>query len=265
MKKVIISIIVVSFFTFCKKKNETPTTITPTNNVPVNTYLQNGLGNNANNLNGVLQAEKMEIPAFSIVAYESRAAFNSATQPYSYYFMLGGIFATTGINAGTLKLNTTTLKYDVSTPNQINRYKDTLSARNYSAGATWDLTANSSFSSFSVNVARGFPIISSPNYLPNTISKSVGFTINFGVNNYSNTDSIIVLLQGGVGTTSYPYKHLSSSATSVTYTSAELNNVGTGSGEIIVYGINYSNITINSKNYLYIMQYDVINQITINP
>ena len=93
----------------------------------------------------------------------------------------------------------------------------------------------------------------------------MGFTINFGINNYSNTDSIIVLLQGGPGTTSSPFKHLSGSATSVTYTSAELNTISTGSGEIIVYGINYSNITINSKNYLYIMQYDVINTITINP
>lgn len=265
MRKEILIIIAVSFFAFCKKKNETPPTVTPTNNTPINTSLQNGLGSEANNLNGVLQAEKMEIPAFSFVAYESRAAFDAAQKPYSNYFMLGGIFATTGVYAGALKLNNTTLKYDISTANQINRYKDTLSSRNYSAGATWDLTANSSFSSFSVNVSRGFPIISNPNYLPNTISKSAGFTINFGVSNYSNTDSILVLIQGGAGTTSYPYKHLAGSVTSVTYTPAELNNIGNGSGQIIIYALNYSNITVNSKNYLLIMQYDVINPVTINP
>ncbi len=116
-----------------------------------------------------------------------------------------------------------------------------------------------------MNVARGFPLITNPNYLPNTISKAAGFTINFGTNNYANTDSIIVLLVGGQGTTSFPYKHLSGNATSVTYTSAELNNVSSGSGQIIVYGINYSNMTVNSKNYLYIMQHDVINFLTINP
>jgi len=266
MKKLIIFITAISIFTFCKKKNETPALVpAPVNATPVNTSLQNGLGNYTNSLHGVMQAEKLTIPSFSITSYESRAAFNSITQPYSFYYMLGGIFATTGVNSGVLKLNSTTLIYDLTTPNEMNRYKDTVSSRNYSVGATWDLTANNNLSSFSVNIARGFPSITNPNYLPNTISKASGFTINFGATNYSNTDSIIVFLAGGTGTTSYPYKHISGNATSVTYSSAELNNVGTGSGQIIVYGINYSNMTVNSKNYLYIMQYDVINFITINP
>ena len=266
MKKIIILVSIISHFTFCKKKEaNTPVANTPTNNVPVNSPFQSGIGNNTNNLNGVLQVEKVVIPSFSTTAYESRAAFNANYQSLSYYYQLGGIFATTGSNAGVLKLNSTTLKYDIATANQTNRYKDTVSVRNYSIGATWDLVANNSFSSFSVNIAQGFPIIANPNYLPNTVSKAAGLTINFGANNYSNTDSIIVFLVGGPGTTSYPYKHLSGNVTSISYSPAELINVGTGNGEIIVYGINYSNMTVNSKNYLYIMQYDVINFITINP
>ena len=265
MKKTIIFISVISFFTFCKKKNETPAVTAPINNAPVNTPLQAGFGTNVNNLHGVLQAEKIAVPSFSSTTFESRASFNFNSQPYSYYYLMGGIFATTGVNAGTLKLNSTILKYDISTPNQTNRYKDTLSTRNYSIGATWDLTANGNFNSFNAPVNVGFPIIVNNSYLPNTISKSAGLTINFGNNNYSNTDSIIVFIVGGAGTTSYPIKHVSGTATSITFTSTELNGIGTGSGEIIVYGLNYSNMTVNSKNYLYIMQYDVINFVTINP
>jgi hypothetical protein len=115
MKKLIIFITAISFFTFCKKKNETPALVpAPVNATPVNTSLQNGLGNYTNSLHGVMQAEKLTIPSFSITSYESRAAFNSITQPYSFYYMLGGIFVTTGVNSGVLKLNSTTLIYDLT-------------------------------------------------------------------------------------------------------------------------------------------------------
>ena len=183
--------------------------------------------------------------------------------PIGAYHMMGGIMATFGQNAGVLKLNGTTLKFDASTPAQQNRYTDTLSSRNYSAGASWDLAANSSFGSFTTTVTRGYPVISNVNYLPASVSKASGFTLTMGPGNYSNTDSLIVFVSGVGGVS--PFKHLPGNATSVSFSPLDLSTLGTGSGLLIVFGINYSNMMVSGKNYVFIMQHDLSNPVQINP
>jgi len=210
-----------------------------------------------------MQAQKYTVPGFGVSVYESRAAFSANAQPLSSYHFMGTIYTNTGINAGVLKLNSTSLKYDLTTQYQENRYVDTVSTRNYSAGVTWSLSANASFSSFNTTVSRGFPNISNTNFLPASISKSAGCTFTIGSGNYSNTDSLLVLI---VGSSGFPVmKHLAGTATSVAFTANDLSILSAGSNYVMVFGVNYSNMTVSGKKYIFIMEHDISANVAVNP
>jgi hypothetical protein len=265
MKKTVILILSIFILSAGCKKKEQIEPETP-NNAPSPAPtggIQNGMGSNSNNLQGVMQVTKYTIPSFGASIYQSAAAFNPNPMSFGYYSIMGNIYSTTGVNAGTLKINSTPLVFNGGTPSQQNMYVDTAASPNYGNSVTWNLAANSSFNSFTTTVSRGFPVIANMNYLPASFAKSSPLTINFGANNYSNTDSLIVFISAQSGMS--PIKHLSASATSVTYSSGELTGLGTGNGNIIIMAMNFSNISTSGKNYVFIMGNNLSENVVINP
>ena len=266
MKKILVTyILFMFFFTTCKKK-DTVCEVAEETNTLVNTSLENGFGKNVNNLHGVFWVGKSKYYFQSNITYGCFASFNPNSQPWYWYYRTPSFVSQTGVNTGTLQLNGTTLKYELSRSGSINTYGDSTGAINYTNTINWNLTANACcLSSSNVTITKGFPLTNATINFPSTISKSADFTISFGSSNQLNTDSIIVYLIGGDYTTEFPNKHISANTSSITFGASELINVGAGAGRIFVYGLNYANNTVNSKNYLYIMQSSMLYDLTINP
>ncbi len=245
--------ILVVFLACKKKKDPTPidSTTPPVNNNPANSSLANGLPANTGNINGVFLAQKLSIPSSSFTVYQSYASLNvsgnslQAINPIS--ILLVGMD-----NAGTVKINSNILKFETINAFEMHRYTDTTASPNYTTGVIWYLGGNTSFSSFTTTITRGFPIISNTGFLPTTISKTQSLTINFGSSNISNADSIIVEISGpGLNVS----KTLAGSTQSVNFTAAQLSNatVGTSNAQFLVYVKNYSNMSINNKTHVFIM------------
>jgi len=210
-------------------------------------------------------AEVYNFPSMSLLQYKSRASLYKVVHPFNQQYLLVGILVP-GDSAGHLKINATDLVRDTSNPAFI--YTDITSNANYSAGVKWTLAGNADFSAFSTMVTRGFPVMANPNYIPATFSKSHNFTLNLGTAAYSNTDSIMVMLYtGGSAASGSAFKYVAGNATSVTFTPYDMASlVTTGSAnEVIVYAKNFSSMSVNGKNYVFVMHYNVGAFVTVTP
>jgi len=251
----------------CKKS--TTTTRGPGVGTTQSTTVTNGFGTaGTNNINGVLYAQRLNISAsgLNVVQYQAGATFSKTAKP------LSGLYAQLGIplngeQAGVLKLDSTILKYNYTNANSnINTYSDTTTNSVYNS-AKWSVGGNTNFTAFTTTVTRGYPVMTNTSYLPTTFSKSQPLTINFGSNNYSNTDSLIVLITDNGSTTNFfVYKYVAGNASSVTFTAAELSAASTTSSpEIVVYAKNYSSSSNGGKNYVFVLENDLVNYVTITP
>lgn len=271
MKKILVTyVLFMFFFTTCKKK-DTVCEVAEETNTLVNTSLENGFGKNVNNLHGVMLLRKETFlynfnvvnNCFASLSYNGKALFN--------YYNSYGNMSNTGANAGQLKLNGVSLKYEVAYPTYVNTYLDSSGTIKYDNGFNWNFSASPCcLSSFNANITRDFPLTKPTPYLPDTISKAAGFIINFGLNNQSNTDSINVFLVGPSAANTFSYititKRVLGNVSSVSYSPAELSNFYSGGGSTIyIYSTNYANLTVNSKNYLFVMRHNITNFLVIKP
>ncbi len=249
--------------TGCKKKKDevanTPVVISVTN--PANSSMSNGLPPNISNINGVFLANKVNLGFGTI--YQSFASVNAVGNALQSINPVS-ILVVGQNNGGTLKINTTTLKFETSNSFELYRYTDTSSTANYSTGVIWDLNATGAFTSFSAAVSRGFPSIISTTFIPTSISKSSALTINFGLGNITNADSINVQINGPSLNLS---KTVSSSATNINFTIAELSSatVGSGNAQFSVYVKNHSNMSVNNKTYVFLMFNTTISSANVTP
>jgi len=267
MKKIEILLFAVLFILLACKKNNSTTSTGGGYTASQNTSISNGFpASGTGSINGVLYAQHISVPSYSISQYYGGATFSKTAKPFSSLYALLGILLP-GEQAGVLKLDSTVLKYNyTSAQNNINTYSDTTNTSVYSS-LKWNIGGNANFTAFITNVQRGYPIITNTNYLPTTFSKSQPLTINFG-SNYSNTDSIIVAITDNASPTSFfIYKYIAGNVSSVTFTASQLSGASTSTTnpQIIIYAKNYSNITNGNKNYIFVMENDLTQFVTITP
>jgi hypothetical protein len=215
----------------------------------------------------VLYAQHIIVPSYSVSQYAAGGTFSKTVKAFSSLYTVLGILLP-GEQAGILKLDSTVLKYNTTNANNnINTYTDTTNTSIYNT-VNWNVGGNANFTAFTTTVTRGYPTIANVNYLSTTFSKSQSLTINFGATNYSNTDSIIVMITDNASTNPFfIYKYVAGNASSVTFTAAQLSGASTSStsSQVIVYAKNYSNLNSGGKNYVFVMENDLVQFVTITP
>jgi hypothetical protein len=255
-KILIITIIFISL-SACRKDDNN------SNNNVINTPISDGFPPGGKDyLNGLLYARKEILAPEGLISYTAEAGFSDTTLPLTNFYYLSGIIL--GVErAGTVKINSTFLKWNGLKSSSQLIYRDSTNNPDYSHGVSWDVGGNSNFSSFKTTVTRGFPMINNIDYLPSVFSKSVPLTIHTGANNYSNTDSIMIGISDG---TILLYQYFSGKDSVFTFNPEDLTHLSTGSGkQITVYAKNFSNMVVNNKRYLYVMHSDVLKFISITP
>ena len=264
MKKTIILIAIICIAFACKKST---TTFGGGGNTTQSTTTSSGFGTGGtNNVNGVLYAQHLSVPSYSISQYQGGATFSKTAKPLSSLYAVMGI-PIGGEQAGVLKLDSTVFKYNSTNANSnINTYTDTTNNSIYTT-AKWNIGGNANFTAFTATVLRGYPAIANSTYLPATFSKSQPLTINFGATNYTNTDSIVVMITDNTSSTGFIYKYMAGNGSSATFTAAQLSGLSTTStnSQIIVYAKNYSNLNNGGKNYVFVLENDLIQFVTITP
>jgi len=263
MKKTIIITVIICIAFACKKSSNT----TGGGAIVQNTGTSSGFGaGGTSSINGVLYAQHFSVPSYSVSQYNGGATFSKTAKPLSSLYAVMGI-PIGGEQAGILKLDSTVLKYNTTNANgNINTYTDSTNTSVYSS-VNWNVGGNANFTAFTATVSRGYPAIANSTYLPATFSKSQPLTINFGATNYTNTDSIVVMITDNTSSTGFIYKYMAGTSSSVTFTAAQLSGLSTTSSnsQIIVYAKNYSSLTNGGKNYVFVMENDLIQFVTITP
>jgi hypothetical protein len=257
MKYLLLKLIIIFIIlSACKKEDDTAY------NTMINTSVSNGfpLGG-TDYLNGFLFARKEIVPSLSITSYSSEAGFSSSTIPMSQFYYLSSIIL--GVESvGIVKINSSTMKWQGVKSSSQQIYKDLTLVPDYSSGVSWTVSGNSNFSPFNTTVPRGFPVINKTNYLPQIISKSQPLVIHTGYNNYTNTDSIMV---GISDESTLIYQYFAGKDSVLTFTAEDLADLSIGSvnHQLIVYAKNFSNIVVNNKRYIFVMQTDLVQFISI--
>ena len=256
--------IVVSLFTVlfteCKKENKP----SPVN---INTSISNGFpSGGANYLNGFLYARRYILVPELDTSFSASAGFSNSTLPMSnYYMMFSNVITILGNEtAGTVKIDSTEMKWGYSKTSSTLIYRDTTYNPKYKNTVQWTVSGNKNFSSFSTKVTRGFPEIANPDFLPDTIYKSDNITLRSGANNFSNTDSIMVQIQDDLSSV---YKYFSGKDSIFTFTKEEIAGLNNGllNRQIKVYAKNFSNIIVNNNRFVFAMHTDIIKFIKILP
>ena len=194
-----------------------------------------------------MTAMLLDIKGTNITFTTALAVFCATPQKLGYYYTPEGGAIARGVNAGLLKLNADSVDFFPDNTGGI--YYEF--GNGQAASTTWELTGLSPFTSFTTMVSRGFPAMATPNFLPDSASLNGGLQLQWS-NNYSNADSIFVFV--GDGNSTPLHRHLPGNANSVTFMPAEMAKLSAGRGEINMQASNYSNETVNGKNYLYIQQ-----------
>ena len=267
MKKTIVLLAAILVTSMACKKSTTSTTPGGGGTVQQNTGMSNGFpASGTGSINGVLYAQRISVPTYSVTSYNAGAVFSKTAKAFSSLYVILGV--PVGYDpAGAVEIDSTTLSFNATNVNNhINSYTDSAGTSVYNS-AKWTVGGNSNFSTLTTTVTRGYPAIAQSNYLPSAFSKSQPLTINLGTN-YSNTDSLIVMVTDNASTNPFfVYKYLPGNASSVTFTAAQLSGASTSSSapEIIVYAKNYSNLSTGGKNYIFVMENDLVQFVTITP
>lgn len=133
----------------------------------------------------------------------------------------------------------------------------------FDGGSNWNVAGSGDVAAFSYNHTQSFPNYSGRSSMPETASTSSSLTVS--LSGVSNADSVYVLLAAGDKSI---LKHVGGSASSVTFTAAEVASVGTTGGKatglLEVCPWRYIIQTFNSKQYAFVKEHAVVKNITIN-
>jgi hypothetical protein len=170
------------------------------------------------------------------------------------------------LNAGNVAVNSYTL--DKQSNNSYTKLAFDYTSGEYtlgfSSGSNWNVAGSSDVTAFTYNHTDAFPNFSGKSSMPETASTTTSLSINLS-GKISNADSVYVFL-GGNGKSII--KHLGSSASSATFTAAEVASIGSTSGkptailEVVPWRYRIQNI--NSKDYVFVKEQAVVKYVTIN-
>ncbi|MCE3227537.1 MAG: hypothetical protein K0S32_2088 [Bacteroidetes bacterium] len=262
MKHLILPIVLLLAVTSCKKKETSPEPVQTTTGGSTtggNGSVQSGIGNNAGNLHGYMMANLVKVPTTTMVLSSQMAMFSTSPQPFGYYYTPENPMMNPAVNAGVVRCNSDTVPYMQNGP--FGGFYYSYGMAKTLNSPVWNLTGVSPFTTFETTVPRGYPVSVSNSFLPDSVSKTSNLTIQFNAN-FSNTDSICVFITDNGS--KYASKHVAGNATSVTFTPAQFTGFATGNGDIQVIAYNYSNQTVNGKNYIYVLQETIMGQVVIH-
>lgn len=134
----------------------------------------------------------------------------------------------------------------------------------YSTSSNWSVGGSSDVGAFTYDHTQAFPDFSGKSSMPETASTTSALTVNLS-GKVSNADSVYVFL-GGNGKSII--KHLGASASSATFTAAEVASIGTTDSKptaiLEVIPWRYIIVNKNSKDYAFVKEQAVVKYITIN-
>lgn len=233
-------------FSGCKKELQIPVE----EEIRVNTIIASGLPVNAKTINGYLYASIRENGNNFYVLGACTFSDPAKNILRSFEHFNEGFLFNSGdkgnVDVGSVGLNE--LNIHKQTSSKAVNYHRVEQVQSLSFDTLeWITEGNKTFNGIRITVPRGFPILIKSSALPSTISKSSGLTLNAD-SLASNFDSLSVSLYSSgplIRKTVIPGRDISFSV-------AELNKVSLSSGfYLFVYAYNYSNITIDSKKYVF--------------
>ena len=203
-------LLLVCFFTFCKKKDTTPnpTPINSTNTTTTgsNIYLPASSGGDMCNLE----------TNYNYLDFNGNVTKDSSVFASFYSALFTSTVAPTTINAGTVTLNNSVIPFQSSS--NIGYYFTSNLPINITANLTWSVSGSGTVTAFSQVFTPSYPKYTGGNLLPDTCVKANGITINVsGVSNNQNGVSVY-LYSGSVSA----HKFIYSSGGSVTFTSSDI-------------------------------------------
>lgn len=133
----------------------------------------------------------------------------------------------------------------------------------FDGGSQWSVEGKGDVPAISYNHTQTFPNYTGRASMPETASTTSNLTVS--LSGISNADSVYVLL---VANNKEVLKRVGSSTSSVTFTAAEIQSVGTTGGNATAYlevcPFRYTIQTISTKQYAFIKEYAVVKNVTIN-
>lgn len=133
----------------------------------------------------------------------------------------------------------------------------------FNDGSDWSVQGKGDVPAISYNHTQTFPGYSGKSGMPETASTTSNLTVS--LSGISNADSVYVLFAAN---NKDILKRVGSSTSSVTFTAAEIQSLGTTGGKATAYlevcPFRYTIQTISSKKYAFIKEYAVVKNVTIN-
>lgn len=249
MKKTILIIVLFSIAVLsCKKDDKSPATSTTNTAPPVD-----GTPSNATTFNGIFTCGSYTTSFTNNPPYVNENAYvyfsNTATQHMN---------SVTGIPVGKVYINNDTLTYSSSY-----KYYNSYNPVNL-ATETWSVVGANGIGSFSISINAITPACS-PIAVPDSISKSSGFSVN--INNVTNIEKASVMVLDGSSTiTGFVSKNLSIGNNTVNFSSSELNLLATTNSAYFVIILSSDKAYyFSGKSYQFVREAQLTKEIKIKP
>ncbi len=214
-----LSLVILLSFTFCKKKESTPST------TPSSIGSSTG-GSKTGGSICDLQTTKYITNTNGTIIIDSFVVASFYSAPVSSV-------APTKVSGGTVKLNGNIIPYNGSNYSITNNLNF-----NISGTLNWNVTGSGTLTAFSHTYTASYPKYTGGNLLPDTCVRANGISLNItGVSNFSGATVLASISSGGT----YAYKYIFGSSGTINFTAAELANFPTNS--ILFITITLSNYT----------------------
>lgn len=128
------------------------------------------------------------------------------------------------LNMGSVNLNNVTFANHLST---INYYYVDSTYTNFTAPYSWSVSGSANFTSTSFTNTTSFPVYPSYTSLPDSISKSAGYSLS--LNGLSGCDFVQIQIIGPSGSQYLSPKLIAGNAANISFSASELTGLNTGS------------------------------------
>lgn len=180
----------------CKKKEATPAT--------------SGTGTTSGPVNGLTYGS---MQTMIVQSYYGQTFGGIDSTAFANFYSAAN--SSQGVNAGTVKLNNTTLKYDPSYQN----YQDTTHMLNIHGACSWNVSGSANVPAITFSYSPVYPVFTGNAQLPDSVSRASGFTVNIaGASNIANNSVIVELYSGSTGVN----KQIPPNQTSCTFSHSDL-------------------------------------------
>ncbi len=260
LKLIMLSLFFTSIlFVSCKKDSKTPTTTSPVPSAPTPTFGGDVKGTLISlRINFSYDPNKFATLPITVPVIELDAETGLAV--FSNDFSTG-----TYLDAGNVSVNSNAL--EKLSNNSYTKLAFDFVNSNFSLGfddgSNWSVAGKGDVPAISYNHTHTFPGYTGRSSMPSTASTTTNLTVS--LSGVSKADSVYVLLAAN---NKEVLKRVGPSTSSVTFTAAEIQSVGTTGGKetafLEVCPFRYTIQTINTKQYAFIKELAVVKNITIN-